>query len=77
LPIKQNHSDMVKFPHRWDKSYGLIVSYLEEFIATAPRVIQARFPKEHGKANLLKVIYAFSQDAHIREYQVRQDHSPH
>ncbi|KAH0537751.1 hypothetical protein FGG08_005499 [Glutinoglossum americanum] len=44
LPIKRNHSDMVKFS-RQDGNYKLVVFYLEEFSAAAVEVIRARFMK--------------------------------
>ena len=49
MPIKQNHSDMVKFSSRWDENYKKIVSHLEEFSAAAAEVIRARFSMVQGK----------------------------
>ncbi|KAH0555739.1 hypothetical protein GP486_006316 [Trichoglossum hirsutum] len=43
LPMGKSHSDLVKFPNRWDENYRLIVSHLEDFSATASNVIRARF----------------------------------
>ncbi|KAI9761696.1 MAG: hypothetical protein M1840_001727 [Geoglossum simile] len=46
LPIKQNHSNMVKFSSPYDENYKVIVSHLREFSQAAIVVIQARFLEE-------------------------------
>ncbi|KAH0553479.1 hypothetical protein GP486_006452 [Trichoglossum hirsutum] len=43
LPIKRNHSDMVKFSSRWDEYYQMIVSQLTEISAAAVGEIRAKF----------------------------------
>ncbi|KAH0543156.1 hypothetical protein FGG08_002501 [Glutinoglossum americanum] len=43
LAVKQNHSNLVKFPSRWDENYKLIVSHLGDFSVAAVKTIQARF----------------------------------
>ncbi|KAI9767398.1 MAG: hypothetical protein M1839_004517 [Geoglossum umbratile] len=48
MPIKENHSDMVKFSSPYDEAYKVIVSQLKEFCEAATTVIQTRFAKEQG-----------------------------
>jgi hypothetical protein len=56
LPIKQNHSNMVKFSSRWDGDYRLIASHLKEFSAAATEALQARYSVE-GKLHLFKIFF--------------------
>jgi hypothetical protein len=47
LPIKRNHSEMVKFPNEWDENYGPILNFLREFRSEASVEIPTRF-KDQG-----------------------------
>jgi hypothetical protein len=54
FPIRQNHSDMVKFSSRWDENYKDIRTCLEEFSMAAADVIRARFSRAQGRVQLFK-----------------------
>ena len=56
LPMKQNHSDMVKFSSRFDENYKLVKPFLEQFGTVAVDVIQKRFSMTQGKSSTFQKI---------------------